>query len=176
MTESVRIAFVDLQGFVVNNCFVLKELSFSIIQDNGYQSIDDSPNYHYIFAAPFSWKYLSDICKKRTSWLTAFHHGLYWTQEGTAYEEIANCIEPLLEKDLIIYVKGEQKIGWLKELCYNPFLDCRNIEKLGLNIRLADICHRLHSSPFHCKKHNQSYQCALQNVKAIEKWYTSHGE
>lgn len=174
MSASDRIAFVDLQGFVVNKCFVLKEVSFSIIQDNGFQSFDDITSYHYIFAAPFPWKYLSDICKKRTAWLTAFHHGFYWCQGTTAYEDIITCIAPLLEKDLIIYVKGEQKVSWLRELCYNPFLDCRNIETIGCNIRLGDVC-RSYPNTFHCKKHSKSNLCALQNVEVIKHWYyTQH--
>jgi hypothetical protein len=124
MIGSERIAFVDLQGFVVNNQFVLKEICFSV-KSNRHD--DNIPSFHYIFCEPFAWKYLSDMCRKKAMWLSTFHHGFYWKQGELSYEKINTCIAPLAEKNLIIYVKGQQKVNWLKQLCENIEIDCRNI-------------------------------------------------
>jgi hypothetical protein len=170
MSESDRVTFVDLQGFVINNHFVLKELCFSIRRNQEKCVDNDIPSHHFVFREPFSWKFVSDMCKKRAIWLTAFHHGFYWKQGDTSYEKISTCIAPLMEKDLIIYVKGQQKIDWLKQLCGNREIDCRNIEDYGCKIHLSDGARNEHFQT-HCNKHRKSNQCALRNVKQIEDWY-----
>lgn len=175
MSKSERIAFVDLQGFVVNKEFVLKELCFSI-KNVQQKNIDyNNPCYHYIFREPFSWKYVSDMCKKRAVWLSAFHHGFYWKQGDLPYEQIRTCIAPLMEKGLIIYTKGEQKVEWLKQLCVDCEVDCRNIEENGCTLQLSDGARNEHFQT-HCNKHRKLNQCALRNVKQIEQWYFINNE
>jgi hypothetical protein len=171
MSGTGRIAFVDLQGFVVNNNnFVLKELSFSFKSAQQRYIDDNYPRYHYIFSAPFAWKYVDDISRKRSIWLTAFHHGFYWTQGDLSYEKIRACIAPLMEKDLVIYVKGSQKVDWLKQLCKHYEIDCRNIEDFGCALHLSDGARNEHFKE-HCNKHRKADQCALRNIIQIESWY-----
>lgn len=177
MIRGVRIAFVDLQGFLVNrNQFVLKELGFLIIDaPNGSNLVVDTiPCYHYIFCPPFDWKYLSGSSKKHAIWLSAFHHGFYWTQGEVPYDDVQKCLAPLMEKDLIVYVKGEQKIGWLKELSGNCDIDCRNIEDDGCIINLNDYAHS--DEMKHCGKHRKHCQCSLRNADIIEKWFCTNNK
>lgn len=172
MSGSEQVAFVDIQGFVVDNYFVLKELCFSFKGNRRRQPcIDDNTfNYHYIFCEPFAWKYVSDMCRKRALWLTAFHHGFYWKQGELSYEKISACLEPLKQNNLIIYVKGAQKVKWLRTLFGTFQIDCRNIEDYGCAIQLSNGARNEHMHS-HCNKHQKLQQCALRNIKQIEQWY-----
>lgn len=176
MIGSERIAFVDLQGFLVNRKdFVLKELCFSInTVVNREKIIDIVPNYHYIFHPPFHWKYLSGISRKQAIWLSAFHHGFYWTQGEVSYDNINDCMAPLMEKDLIVFVKGKPKIEWLKQLSGYGAIDCRNVEDDGCEINLNESSH---CDEFkHCGKHRKTGNCSLQNVEIIQKWFLGQNE
>lgn len=180
MIRGDRIAFVDLQGFLVNKKqFVLKEIGFFIDfapgPEGDYNVVDTVPRYHYIFRPPFHWKYLSDSTKKNAIWLSAFHHGFYWTKEGgTPYEDVQECLAPLMEKGLIVYVKGEQKIKWLRELIGDCSIDCRNIEDDGCIINFNDYAHS--DAMQHCGKHRKYCQCALRNADIIQKWFCEKNE
>jgi hypothetical protein len=141
MAERARIAFVDLQGFIVNDRFILKEICFSIANhdddNNHHNNIFNPPlNHHFIFKPPFDYNQLSGKWLINAYWLTHCHHGLRWSQGDLAYNKISECVAPLLQKNLLIFVKGEQKIDWLRELCKPYYIDCRNIEEIGCNISL----------------------------------------
>lgn len=169
-----RIAFVDLQGFLVEGEFILKELCFSM------QLADDvtpsNQNRHFIFAAPFAWKFLNKSCRKQAGWLCANHHGFHWTAGSVSYERITECIQPLLENNLTIYVKGEHKVHWLKKLCSKTVdveLNCINIEKIGCSIQLNGESSS-NNNIFHCGFHNITKSCGLRNVKVIQNWYNNN--
>lgn len=162
MGADKHIAFVDLQGFIVNQQFVLKELCF-------LSSLSNTTLNHYIYKPPFSWEFVNDRSKKNIIWLTIFHHGLYWIDGNIPYYKIDETFEQLCSPNLIIYVKGAQKVTWLKNLCKN-YIDCRNIEEIGCNFRLAD-CAQPHLS---CSQHkHKTNNCALQSVKLISNWYNN---
>jgi len=59
--------FVDLQGFIVGETFVVKE--FAVLREGYILS-------HYIFGRPYPWDRLPKSERSRASWLTAKHHGL----------------------------------------------------------------------------------------------------
>lgn len=164
MDSDKHIVFVDLQGFMVNQQFVLKELCIS-------SSSTSSPNInlnHYIYKSPFSYKSVNHTCRKNILWLSNFHHGLYWNDGNILYDQIDDAIEQLYLPQVIIYVKGAQKIIWLRNLCKRINIDCRNIEDIGCNFRLADCV----SSQLDCSQHrNRTNNCALQSVKLISNWY-----
>lgn len=175
MMESERIAFADLQGFIVDGVFIVKELSYSInVFEKKYTSSDQIQSHqnHYIFAAPYAWSYLDNSCRKQANWLTKNHHGFHWTDGDLSYEEIYKCVEPLLHDDLIIYVKGQQKISWLHELCKSS-INCINIEDIGCTVQLSDKS-LTDNSIFHCGHHNIFKHCGFRNVKIIKKWYLHH--
>lgn len=162
-----RTAFVDLQGFTVNKQFVLKELCFYIAPTSSPQS-EITPKYHYIYKPPFSWKFVNDSCKRSIIWLIAFHHGLYWMDGNVSYGEIGKTIEPLRSPNLILYVKGAQKVSWLKNILNDNQIDCRNIEDIGCNLQLNESA----SCRLNCGQHkHKAKSCALQSVKLLESWY-----
>lgn len=135
-----RIAFVDMQGFIIDREFIVKELSISIIDDINKQIRQNSiqpVESHYIFIAPYGWSYLNDACRKQANWLTKNHHGLHWTDGHDSYADISACVEPLLVNNLSIYIKGHQKISWLNELCESPLINCINIEDIGCTVQLS---------------------------------------
>lgn len=160
-----NIFFVDIQGFISDvrsNTFILKELCFM-------QTNRENVN-HYIFRAPFSYSRLTSAAKKQSLYLTSFVHGFYWQTGFVDYSEISKCIEPLFwETDTVVYVKGEQKVKWLKQLCHSSVLDCRNIEDLGYRTKLTFSFLK----PY-CKYHNKIGLCAYQNAGSISDWYTAN--
>lgn len=184
MDAKDRIAFVDLQGFIsIDTRFILKEICFSI-NDRQHNNSDNNTfnptlNHHHIFLPPHAWNQLSESCRKSALWLTRNHHGLHWSQGEIDYNEISECVKPLLEQNLLIYVKGEQKIDWLKDICNNHNINCRNIEELGCDIRLGtidddddDYNDRVF---YHCNKHSRAFnRCALQNCEIIKYWYNNN--
>ena len=169
MCERVCIAVVDLQGFQSSGDeYVLKELYFSIFDYNN-EIIENNTSRHYIFKQPFEWKHLERGYRANALWLSNFHHGFYWNDGDVNYSEIGNCITPLLRDKLIIFVKGSQKILWLKDLCRNIHLDVRNIEDFNCNIRLSEESYNL-SNSLHCCKHRKIVSCARQNVEILKNW------
>src|SRR5436190_9623381 len=76
--------FVDLQGFIVNDKFTVKEVA--VLRNNGRDLI------HYIFHAPMSWDLLTKAEKSRACWLTANHHSFRWDD---------GCVDYALARTLI---------------------------------------------------------------------------
>lgn len=167
LVSKINIYFADVQGFKTDNhpnSFVLKELCF--VQAN--KGVNSSSPNHYIFRAPFSYSKLTASAKKQSLYLTSFVHGFYWDTGFLDYSEILHTIQPLLLPNTIIYVKGNQKVAWLKQICNTSSLDCRNIEDLGCRAKLQFN----HMRP-HCKFHNRIGLCAYQNVFALTEWFNN---
>jgi len=61
--------FVDLQGFVVDKNFVVKE--FAALREGYVLS-------HCIFESPVPWYILTKAERQQASWLIAIHHGFQW--------------------------------------------------------------------------------------------------
>lgn len=161
----LNFAVVDLQGFQINkNEFVLKELCFSFPNINKI--------HHYIFAPPCNWTDISDSDKKGALFLKTFHHGFFWKHGSIPYHEIYQYIKPLLNPNLVIYVKGHQKIQWLHDICKDSTIDVRNIEEL-CSINLVQEAYEL-SNEYHCGFHRVVKHCAKQNVKIIANWLKYH--
>lgn len=169
MSGAERITVLDIQGFQVEQQFIVKELSFSILTlNNNTPDIDR----HHIFRPPFEWKTLNSKDRKTSLWLRTHYHGFTWNSGNENYCEFANCIEELLRKNiynLVIFVKGAEKIQWLRNLCNDQSLDVRNLEDLGCNIYFSEeAIERMH--PHHCGKHEVIKQCAKQNVEFLKEW------
>lgn len=175
MHQSDCIAIVDLQGFQSNeNEYVLKELYFSIFNYNT-GIIENDTSQHHTFKKPFDWVHLDRGHRANALWLATFHHGFYWNDGEKNYGEIENCIKPLLRSNLVIYVKGLQKIHWFRALCQNNInnLDVRNIEDLNCNIKLSEETYKI-SNSLHCGKHRKITSCARQNVEILKNWLREH--
>ncbi|XP_072744126.1 uncharacterized protein [Anoplolepis gracilipes] len=68
--------FVDLQGFIVSNKFIAKEVA--VLRRGTVLA-------HYIFRSPIPWHLLTKSEKCQASWLMANHHGLQWENGIVAY-------------------------------------------------------------------------------------------
>lgn len=171
MISSKHIAIVDFQGFLIKseNEFVLKELSFTFLDDNLENYNKKHCYHHYIFSKPYDWVELLANCQLKVLWTLAFYHGFYWNQGQIPYENIDQHIQPLLKDNLIIYVKGKEKTSQLKDICKNQYLDIKNIEEIGFDSLLSAEAYNL-SHAYHCNKHRIVKHCALQNVIIIENW------
>ncbi len=91
------------------------------------------------------------------------------------YDDIYSCIQPLIEnKGAIIYVKGRDKVEWLKTLCNYQDINCINIEDIGCTINLNDIEYKSKVKAARCYKHDKLLQCAYQNVLILKDWFKKH--
>lgn len=147
---------MDLQGFKTNkNEFIVKEFAYS------------TPEYTQVFLIkpPFPFSKLSEDEKRQTRWLEK-HFGIMWHEGYVDYREFKRHIVNHI-KDKTIFVKGMEKIKWVKNLC----LDCNVIdlgEKGVPNLQeLFKYC--IFECAFNCVYHKKN--CALKNVLCIKKWY-----
>ncbi|KYN01369.1 hypothetical protein ALC62_07842 [Cyphomyrmex costatus] len=157
--------FVDLQGFVVDKKFIVKEVA--VLRRGTVIT-------HYIFSCPIPWNLLTRSDKSCASWLSAYHHGLRWEDGMVPYSMAKRLIiEAVTEDDeALIYVKGLEKRQWLANI-----LDCDNaiIETLDAHyedvesLRNIDACNTIR-----CGRHAKN--CALQNVFKIFNWWSQHQE
>ncbi|KAL6263018.1 hypothetical protein P5V15_005813 [Pogonomyrmex californicus] len=68
--------FVDLQGFTVQEKFMVKEVA---ILKNGKELT------HRIFREAIPWNLLTKTEKSKACWITSNHHGLQWSDGDIAY-------------------------------------------------------------------------------------------
>ncbi|EGI61839.1 hypothetical protein G5I_09869 [Acromyrmex echinatior] len=97
--------FVDLQGFVVGERFVVKEVA---VLKNG------SEMTHYIFMCPMPWRFLTKSDQSHASWLMVHHHGLRWNDGVVPYRMAQRLIAEAVscgESEAVIYVKRLEKGG-----------------------------------------------------------------
>ncbi|KYN35820.1 hypothetical protein ALC56_09844 [Trachymyrmex septentrionalis] len=71
--------FVDLQEFIVNKKFIVKEVA--VLKQGTVLT-------HYIFTSPVPWKFLTRSDRSCASWLSAYHHGLRWEDEMCALQNV----------------------------------------------------------------------------------------
>ncbi|KYN50187.1 hypothetical protein ALC62_03755 [Cyphomyrmex costatus] len=155
--------FVDLQGFVVDKKFIVKEVA--VLRRGTVIT-------HYILSCPMPWNLLTRSDKSCASWLSAYHHGLRWEDGMVPYSMAKHLIiEAVTEDDeALLYVKGLEKRQWLANI-----LDCDNaiVETLDAHyedvesLRNIDACNTIR-----CGRHAKN--CALQNVFKIFNWWSQH--
>ncbi|KYN21798.1 hypothetical protein ALC57_05824 [Trachymyrmex cornetzi] len=68
--------FVDLQGFIINKKFIVKEVA--VLRGGTILT-------HYIFSHPMPWHFLTRFDKSCASWLSTYHHGLRWDDGMVPY-------------------------------------------------------------------------------------------
>uniref|UniRef100_A0A1B0C2J6 Uncharacterized protein n=1 Tax=Glossina palpalis gambiensis TaxID=67801 RepID=A0A1B0C2J6_9MUSC len=148
-----KIIIIDVQGFYSANKFIPKEVCISSY---------DSQIKNFIIQLPF--KYLKLMAKNRTTnnWLYNHFHDLRW-DDGDSTLNVKEYLKPSIKntQNLTVYVKGLEKLKWVKtligeEICI-PNLDdfnCSNIDTLYKTDTNTNLCN------YHCCK----YRCALKNV------------
>lgn len=151
--------FVDLQGFKTDkNEFIVKEFAYDTLD---YTQL-------FLIKPPFPFSKLTKSEKRLTRWLE-IHFGITWHEGYVDFREFKRVIGNHI-KDKTIYVKGLEKIKWIKELYPN----CTVIdlgEKYEKVPNLQELCKKYCSDEFtfNCVYHKKS--CALKNVLCIKKWY-----
>ena len=104
--------FVDLQGFIVDERFVVKEVA--ALQTGTILS-------HYIFGSSMPQYLLMKSDKSSIRWLVAKHHELRLEDGDVPYsmvkqlitKAVADAIDEEDNVSHIVYVKGLQKRDWL---------------------------------------------------------------
>ncbi|KYM97147.1 hypothetical protein ALC62_12175 [Cyphomyrmex costatus] len=142
--------FVDLQGFVVDKKFIVKEVA--VLRRGTVIT-------HYIFSCPIPWK-LTRSDKSCASWLSAYHLGLQWEDGMVPYSMAKRLITEAVTEDDI---KGLEKRQWLADIldCDNAIVETLDAHYEGVeSLRSLDACNTIR-----CERHAKN--CALQNVFKI---------
>lgn len=158
--------FVDLQGFVIDGRFVVKEAA---VLREGYVLS------HYVFASPMPWHFLRRTEKAEASWLIARHHGLRWNDGSVpcsmAKRLITTAVASTDISRTVLYVKGLQKRQWLRDLLDDATMThVDNIESDYDNI--PPLYELSVTDTLRCDKHFTN--CAMQNVFKLFNWWSEH--
>lgn len=163
--------FVDLQGFIVREKFVVKEVA--VLRDGTVLT-------HHVFTAPMAWDLLTKSEKSKACWLTANHHGLNWKDGDIKYARVKEIIRRAacegLMSETTIYVKGLEKKQWLEEILGDAAHDVDAViktidadyENIGRLETLTAV--RL----FRCGRHVNN--CAITNVCKLRDWWTERND
>ncbi|KYQ48812.1 hypothetical protein ALC60_12135 [Trachymyrmex zeteki] len=155
--------FVDLQGFIVNKKFIVKEVA--VLKQGTVLT-------HYIFTNPVPCKFLTRSDRSFASWLIAYHHGLRWEDRMVPYSEAKRLITTaIFEDNAVVHVKGREKRTWLWNLLLDDERERMYIETLDAvyedmeSLTNLDVTNNI----MRCGKHAKN--CALQNVLKVYNWW-----
>jgi len=157
-----NIIVLDVQGFQYKKSqFLCKELAFTC---------GETPHY-YLFKFPLRKDMLSGDFQKQVYWLEKNLHGLEWDSEnGELYEHMEKFLKGHIDSKYTIYVKGMQKVLWLKNFLSNRIID---MEKMKCP-RLSELRKQNKNIVRQCDNHNNAnLQCASENVNLLTKWLES---
>jgi len=165
--------FVDLQGFIVNERFIVKE---SAVLKNGCELS------HHIFKPPMPWNLLTRMEQLRATWIMVNHHMLPWNDGYVKYNRAKNIIQKAVFHGLdpntiiVIYVKGSEKKEWIHEILgdeKNKYtIQIETIETDFTDIARLEDLNAIRT--FHCADHAQ--HCAMENVIKLYNWWIEHRE
>lgn len=153
--------FVDVQGFKTDyNEFIIKEIAIK----SGQQFITLQ------FKPPFSYNELTNTEKKNVCWIER-NRQIFWDEGFIPYSYHTIYIRGLI-KNKTIYVKGLEKVTWLKKILgYNMDQNSCifNLEDKGCpNLLSLYKDYKSCLDVYRCINH--SSHCALQNVTCMQKW------
>lgn len=157
MIAKKQYIFVDVQGFKIeNNEFILKEFAIA------------TPEYTqaFLIKPPYSYKHLSPEDMRQVNWLER-NRGISWSEGCIDYREFRRIIASVL-RDKNMFVKGEEKCKWIRELCGE---NCDIIELGGKGcpnfVTLYNtFCKKKELT---CCFHKKI--CALKNVICMFNWF-----
>ena len=102
---------------------------------------------------------------RMNAWLQRNYHGIPWNSGDVPYEKASEILRNNLQHADIIYVKGLEKIKWLKyfigEFCNIVNLDDFDYPSLR-KFRKKSPCSQ------HCSV--SEFNCAMENVKLLKSW------
>lgn len=164
----MEFAIVDMQGFrKPSGSFILKE--FGVLTKN-IKFVD-------FIKSPYPFEVLSAGAQKQSVWLMKNYHGIGWEKAYIDIHELRRTVGPIL-RDKTIYVKGENKIVWLKQIMRNPNLNVINIADIGCNMSLRKLNEAVEFD-FRCSVHRKmdtKFVCAQRNIIQMKIWYAKHLE
>lgn len=103
---------VDIQSFKVPlNKFIFKEVAIIRLQEDAMPS-------KFIFKPPYHWMRLLQKYKSENTYLERNFHGLSWSSGEVPYEELSCTLHAILD-DAEIYIKGLEKVEWLRRFFPN---------------------------------------------------------
>lgn len=159
---NMECAFVDLQGFLFdNNRFHVKEICI----------LTKNIKFHEFVKPPIPFSELTAFYKKQADWLEESYHGLNWNAGYITSQEVRNTVLPIL-KGKIVFLKGANKVKWMKQILGDSFIICINIEEIGCDFKLSEqkTCNQTA-----CAKHKHAHSCcARNNVSLLKKWFFSN--
>jgi hypothetical protein len=179
-TTTVTI-FVDLQGFLVGERFIAKEVA---VLRNETRELT-----HHVFCAPMEWDLLTSAEKAKASSQIANHHGLRWEDGDVDYRLAKTIIRRAVcdnltseiwqrgeTPDARIYVQGIERKRWLEDLLGYAICDIdATIETI--DVEYGEIgqleCLRVDRA-FRCGRHQRC--CALENVMKLRNWWNERRE
>lgn len=148
-------ALVDIQGFKIgSNTFILKEVA---ILSKGKVQV-------FLIRPPFHYYDLTSKEKQQVNWIQR-NRKIYWDEGYIPYKYYKIILNVLL-KDKSIYVKGSEKVLWMKNIIDSA--NVFNIEDKGCP-SLLTLSEKYESVNVYTCMYHQSV-CALKNVIYLEKW------
>lgn len=152
--------FVDLQGFKwSNNEFIIKEFALAT---NEYTQV-------FLVKPPYSFSRLSPNEKRHITWVEK-NCGILWREGFIDYREFQRIIVNYL-KDKKIFVKGLEKVQWVKHLSPgSTVLDLDERQQYSFRQLYEKYC--IKSDAYNCVHHKK--YCALKNVICIKNWYSDN--
>lgn len=150
--------FVDIQGFKdENNKFILKELAI-LSTENEFQ--------HFIVKPPYEFKNLPTAQQNQVRWLCKNHYNFKWESGFISLDNLVQHLSLVLSGK-IIYVKGTEKIAWLKDI-FIHIHSIFNLEDYGYP-SIKDL-RNLFPNSRKCLLHNGS-ACAQKNVNLFYNYH-----
>lgn len=151
---------IDVLGFKKPyDEIILKEVAIVAIQE------DTAPTV-FMFKSPIDWNYLPPQYKSENLWLKMNYHGIPWHSGEIPYEDMEETVALHLKDASKIYVKGLEKMKWLKKIltnmCNIEDLGCPSLKKLPYSMQPPCCIHATN----YCKKP----ECAARNVIALKDW------
>lgn len=143
---------VDIQGFVIKDAFIPKELTF--------QKCGEDDFFTYLFKPIIPFLYLTNAEKKQVRWLEKYHHCIQYSTGDMCIDRIRNILAPLNFKR--IYVKGREKKKFLEK-----YLSNCTICELESDINCPKFIRQVNN----CRNHKYEYNiCSENNVKCLIKY------
>lgn len=159
MISDQKVVAFDVQGFIVKNKFIPKEVAILDYEWKSTHLIMKPPSDH------LSLNSLPERDRRQIKWLTRNYHGIKWIDGFVDYSQMESIIKPILSKYDTIYVCGNQKEKFLETLgLSNKVIDMRII---GDDLpRLSDM---IENENHRCIHHQKSIKnmCALKNAYNI---------
>ena len=150
-------AIVDLQGFSgPKGQFVLNEVA---ILAHGM-----SLPVVYQFAPPYPWHDLSSDLQRRNAWVERNYLGLKWNSGTIPYNRIHEILHSHLGLIEMIYVKGREKVEWLRTLLQSTHHMIENLE-----YDYDDVISSLRKLTSTCPHHKKQFMCAA-DVMALSQF------